>query len=103
MLFEAIAGGSVIYFAAKNYLNIDIRLKPHAVARSIEKAKQTVSNATEQVKQQLVSEYKWQEKKATQKAQALYDHTVSEIFESATQEEKDTLMEMFKKYAPSDQ
>lgn len=103
MILETIIGGGILYYAAKNFVNIDVRLKPHTIAQAVEKAKQSVTSATEQVKKQMVSESEWQETKARQKAQAVYDSTVAEIFNEASDEEKETLLALFRKYMHSDE
>lgn len=102
MLLEMIAIGGIAYYASRNFIELRVNLKPHSIARTIEKAKKTVNSATEQVKKQMVSEAEWRESKAREKAKAAYDATVANIFEAATEEEKETLLNLFKKYMPED-
>ena len=74
MLLEALVGSALIYYGARQFLEV----RNHLMTRS-----------------------RREELEARVNAQALYDSTIGEIFSKATCEEKQTILDIFSRYSPS--
>lgn len=102
MLLEMIVAGGLAYYAARRFVMVEVKLRPNAIAETVEKTRKSLAKASDQVRRHMVSKAEWEESRAVEKAQAMYDRTVVEFFQNATEDEKEMLLRLFRKYMPSD-
>ena len=102
MLLEVFIGGALAYLAAKNMIQVRVQVKPYSIAETIDRVRKCAIILAEEVRVHLMNKAARQKAQAQQRAQALYDATVGDIFQNATEEEKEMLLGLFRKYMPSD-
>jgi hypothetical protein len=93
-----IAGGVLVYGIRKL-----AKVRPGNVADVIAKAKDTKTRFVEDVHSCVANNAERESAKAKARAQMLYDNTLATIFEQGTEEERQHLLALFRKYAHSDQ
>ena len=89
---------AIAYVAARNLLEVKVRLNPHGIANTVAGAKSLTHGLVDQVRLQLLSKARREQEHVRRRAQLMLDNTVGTIFENATDEEKETLLSLFTKY-----
>lgn len=89
----------VAYVAAREFLQVRVTLRPYNVADKVTKARNATVGIIDEIKLHLMSKAEREQSRNRRTAQVLYDNTVAEIFVNATDEEKQTLLDLFAKYS----
>ena len=97
MLIEILIGSVLLYYAARYILELKVK----DIARAIWRLMCIVNGIVAGIRKYLMTMSRREELEAMQQAQWLYDSTLCEIFSKATAEEKQTILDIFSRYAPS--
>lgn len=84
--------------AARELLQVKVTFRPCNVADKVTKAKNTALGIVDELRLHLLSKAEREKTRTMRKAQMMYDNTVADIFENATDEEKQALLDLFAKY-----
>ena len=97
-----IIGGIVAYAAIRDIITLQVRFTPERAVEKALNAKTKAVGFVDQARQHLQSKAQREEELAESRAQMVYDRTVGSIFENATPEEKQALLDLFAKYTPAE-
>ena len=105
MLLEVLIGAALAFLAATNVIQVKVRLQPRSLAEGIirvSRLRGCLVLLAAEVRAILMSRAAREEALAQERARKLYDATVGEIFQTATDQEKETILGLFRKYMPRD-
>lgn len=94
MFLEMIAAAGCGWYAAKK-----VGTMPHRIADTMTKAKTATLDIVDDIRHHLMSKAEREQARLRRNAQMMYDATVGEIFAHATDEEKQTILDLFAKYS----
>lgn len=89
----------VAFVAARECLQVKVTLRPCNIANKMANVKRTTVGIIDEIRFHLISRSEREQARARRKAQLMYDATVGQIFANATDEEKQTLLDLFQKYS----
>lgn len=97
-IIDLIIFGAIALYMMRHMISVQI--KPYGIAESMHRTKQSLLIIAREIKTQFLIIAQREETLARQKAQEVYDKTIGRFFTQATDEEKEVVLAVFRKYMP---
>jgi len=97
-MLSTIVAVAITCLIARKFVGIKLVPKPCSIANTVANTASVTRGFVDQVRLQLMSRASREREIIRRRAQMMYDNAVADIFQNATDEEKQTLLDLFAKY-----